>query len=213
MEKLEVQGEKIVGLDSIIENLKQEVRDKTDWGSDLLEKYEKVVLDRDGYKKATRGLEAEIKEFRSEFAEDKKRLKHKYEKRIVELENSVKILTRTIEKYEQQAQEDKNTREKLEFALSQLEFATKQKFDSVYDRCRKTIDFGFDSAFDAKDSFKRSTQGMFSQRDFPKPKMTALGSHTNSEKDILAKKVILRLVTSTVNNVRTNRRNDKLITY
>lgn len=40
-QKLMSQGDKVIGLNAIVEQLKEEVRSKTHWGQELLEKYEK----------------------------------------------------------------------------------------------------------------------------------------------------------------------------
>lgn len=107
---------------------------KDAWGQELLHKYEKSIQDKAYHKNTIKSLEQEISRIKHEFTEKSERLRSKHEKRVLELENSIKVLTKTIDKYETQLQKDKGLKDKLDFALYQLELANKQKFDSVYDR-------------------------------------------------------------------------------
>jgi predicted nucleic acid-binding Zn-ribbon protein len=122
------------GLEQNCEKLHEEVRSKSAWGHDLLEKYEKSVQDKTYYKNTIKSLEQEISRIKHEFIEKSDKLRARHEKRVLELENSIKVLNKTVGKYESQMQKDKGLKDKLDFALYQLELVNTQKFDSVYDR-------------------------------------------------------------------------------
>ncbi|CAI2367717.1 unnamed protein product [Moneuplotes crassus] len=115
--------EKIKTQNTMISQLKEEVSNKDQWGNELLEKYEKSLNEISIFKKTMKALDKEKESQKQDYQEIMSKVKHKYEKKINELNSSIKILTRT---------------------MTQFENAQKEKFDSIYNKCQKTLEQDFD---------------------------------------------------------------------
>ena len=93
--------QKVVGLNTIISQLKEEVKNKDIWGNELLEKYEKSIGEIGIYKKTIDIQKDEndnLSRIWMKYKNEMKMMKAKNEKRVMELEESIKILTKTTDK-------------------------------------------------------------------------------------------------------------------
>ena len=156
-------ADKITGLNWIIDQIKEQLHDKDSAYRDLSLKLENSLQEKSSLKKKIKNLESEQSRIREEFIQKSEATKEKYDRRISELEESVKILTKWIDKYEAQSNQYHEAKEQLKLAQYQLSKVTRErdslkvaftkdstdyqrdtlnqkKFESVYNKWRQTLE-------------------------------------------------------------------------
>jgi len=79
-EKTTALQDKVIGLNAIIDQWKEEITNKTSWGNELLEKYEKTITYNSIYKKTIQALQNEKEQQRQDYESEISYLKKKDEK-------------------------------------------------------------------------------------------------------------------------------------
>lgn len=126
-DKMNSMNDKHIGQDRIIEQLQEQITDLNSHNRRLNDKLTSCESERTELKHTINGLEVENSRLRQEFYENSEQIKKKYEKRVIELEGSIKILTKCIEGHEKRHSSETVLREKLKSTMHQLNTVIKEK--------------------------------------------------------------------------------------
>lgn len=137
----------------------------------MLTKLEVSAQEKSVLKKKVKSLESDLSRVREEWYQKIEATKASYDRRISELEESIKILTKCIDKYEGQIGQHNDLKERIKLVQYQLskvtkerdelkasiekeaisvhqrELANQKKFESVYNKCKQTLELNKDLDF------------------------------------------------------------------
>jgi len=92
--KLETINKKVIGQNVIINQLQEQLHNKNELSLKFEEQCEALLKEKSNLKHTIKELEKELSRIREEFYEESQSIKKKYEKRIIEQEESIKILSK-----------------------------------------------------------------------------------------------------------------------